>query len=83
MVDTRLRLEWDYIGERVGGRELLLCTSDLATREEMRMKKSRKLVMVLLVAMVMTLSVATTAHADVGDAVDDWTAYLCYYFEAC
>ena len=47
------------------------------------MKKSRKLVMVLLVAMVMTLSVATTAHADVGDAVDDWTAYLCYYFEAC
>ena len=49
----------------------------------MRTKKSRKLVMVLVVAMLMTLSVATTAHADVGDAVDDWTAYLCYYFEAC
>jgi hypothetical protein len=77
--DTRLRLGWEYIGER----ELSLCTADLAAGEEMRMKKSRKLVTVLLVAMVLTLSVATTAHADVGDAVDDWTAYLCYYFEAC
>jgi hypothetical protein len=70
---------WEYIGER----ELLLYTAALAAGEEMRMKKSRKLVMVLLVAMIMTLSVAATAHADVGDAVDDWTAYLCYYFEAC
>ena len=78
-MDTRLRLGWENIGER----ELLLCTVDLATREEMRMKKSRKLVTVLLVAMLMTLSVATTAQADVGDAVDDWTAYLCSYFEAC
>ena len=38
-----------------GERELLLCTADLASGEEMRMKKSRKLVTVLLVAMVMTL----------------------------
>ncbi len=60
-----------------------MCTADPATREEMRTKKSRKLVAVLLVAMAMTLSVATTAHADIGDAVDDWTWYLCYYFEAC
>jgi hypothetical protein len=78
LVDTRLRLRCEYIGER----ELLLCTADLAAGEEMRMRKSRKLVTVLFVAMLMTLSVATTAHADVGDAVDDWTAYLCYYF-AC
>ena len=49
----------------------------------MRMKKSRKLVAVLLVAMAMTLSVATTAHADEGDAVDYWISYICYYFESC
>jgi hypothetical protein len=47
------------------------------------MKKSRKLVAVLLVAMAMTLSVASTAHADEGDAVDYWISYLCYYFESC
>jgi hypothetical protein len=47
------------------------------------MKKSHKLVAVLLVAMAMTLSVATTAHADEGDAVDYWISYLCYYFESC
>ncbi len=58
--------------------------SPAATREEMRMKKPRKLAAVLLVATAMTLSVATPAHADIGDAVDDWTWYLCYYyFEAC
>jgi len=66
-----------------GERTIIVYRRSLAAGEEMRMRKSRKLVMVLLVAMVMTLSIATTAHADVGDAVDDWTAYLCYYFEAC
>jgi hypothetical protein len=78
--DTRLRLGWEY---NRGERTIIVYLRSSGGREEMRMKKSRKLVMVLLVAMVMTLSVATTAHADVGDAVDDWTAYLCYYFEAC
>ena len=47
------------------------------------MKKSRKLVAVLLVAMAMILSVSTTAHADEGDAVDYWISYICYYFESC
>lgn len=48
------------------------------------MNKPRKLAAVLLVATAMTLSVATTAHAaDIGDAIDDWTWYLCYYFEVC
>ena len=47
------------------------------------MKKSRKLVAVLLVAMAMTLLVATTAHADEGDAVDYWISYICYYFDSC
>jgi hypothetical protein len=47
------------------------------------MKKSRKLVAVLLVAMAMTLSAATTAHADERDAVDYWISYICYYFESC
>jgi ABC-type glycerol-3-phosphate transport system substrate-binding protein len=47
------------------------------------MKKSRKLVAVLLVALAMTLSVATTAHADDGDAVEYWVSYICYYFESC
>jgi hypothetical protein len=47
------------------------------------MKKSRKLVAVLLVALAMTLSVATTAHADDGDAVEYWVSYICYYLESC
>jgi hypothetical protein len=36
----------------------------MTTREDRRMKKSHKLVAVLLVAVVTTLLVATTAHAD-------------------
>jgi type IV secretory pathway VirB2 component (pilin) len=43
----------------------------------------RKLVAMLLVAMAMTLSVATAAQADAGDAAKDWTAYVCDQFELC
>ena len=53
-------------------------------RAEGMMKKSRsKLVAIILVAMAMTLSAATTAHADAGDAVEYWTSYVCYYLGFC
>jgi hypothetical protein len=52
-------------------------------REKRRMKKSRRLVALLLVAMVMTLSVSTVAHADAGDAAEDWASHVCYYFGFC
>jgi len=42
------------------------------------MKKSRKLVAMLLVVTALTLSAATPAHADAGDAVAEWTSYICY-----
>ena len=47
------------------------------------MKTSRKLVAILLVAMTMTLSAATTAHADTGDAVENWVKYVCDQLGAC
>jgi hypothetical protein len=47
------------------------------------MKKSRKLVTLLLVAMVMTLAVSTVAHADAGDAAEGWASYVCYYLGYC
>ena len=50
---------------------------------EERMKKLRKLVVMLLVVVAMTLSVATTAHADAGDAVEKWTSYICYSLGFC
>jgi Skp family chaperone for outer membrane proteins len=52
-------------------------------RAERRMKKTRKLVAIVLVAMAMTLSAATTAHADTGDAVEDWAKYVCYQLGVC
>jgi hypothetical protein len=47
------------------------------------MKKSHKLVAILLVAVVMTLLVATTAHADAGDAAEEWSVWVCDYFGVC
>jgi type IV secretory pathway VirB2 component (pilin) len=47
------------------------------------MKMLRKLVAMLLVAMAMTLSVATTAQADAGDAAKDWSSYVCEQLELC
>ena len=47
------------------------------------MKILRKLVAMLLVAMALTLSAATPAHADAGDAVEDWASYACYYLGWC
>jgi type IV secretory pathway VirB2 component (pilin) len=47
------------------------------------MKILRKLLAMLLVAMALTLSVATTAQADGGDAAKDWTSYVCYQLEVC
>ena len=63
--------------------KVLLGHVDLVTREERRMKKTRKLVAILLVAMAMTLSATATAHADAGDAAEDWTSYICYYLGFC
>ncbi len=47
------------------------------------MKKSRKRVAILLVAMTMALSVGTPAHADTEDAAEDWVTYLCYLLGSC
>jgi hypothetical protein len=47
------------------------------------MKKSHKAVAILLVAVVMTLLVATTAHADAGDGAEEWGAWVCYYLGYC
>ena len=47
------------------------------------MKKSYKLVAILLVAVVATLLVATTAHADGGDAAEEWSEWVCDYLGVC
>jgi hypothetical protein len=47
------------------------------------MKKSRKLIVGALVVMGLTLAVATTAHADAGDAAEDWATYVCHYLGFC
>ncbi len=48
------------------------------------MKKSHKLVAVLLlVAVLTTLLVATTAYADAGDAAEEWSAWVCEYLGVC
>ncbi len=47
------------------------------------MKKSHKLVAILLVAVTTTLLVSTTAHADAGDAAEAWSAWVCEYFGYC
>jgi hypothetical protein len=47
------------------------------------MKKSYKLVAILLVAVVTTLLVATTAHADAGDAAEVWSEWVCDYLGVC
>ncbi len=53
------------------------------TREAIRMKKSHKPVAILLVAVVTTLLISTTAHADAGDAAEAWSAWFCEYFGFC
>jgi hypothetical protein len=55
----------------------------MTTREDRRMKKPHKLVAILLVAVVATLLVATMAHADAGDAAEEWSVWLCDYLEVC
>jgi hypothetical protein len=47
------------------------------------MKKTHKLVAILLVAVVTILLVATTAQADAGDAVEEWSVWFCEYLGAC
>ena len=47
------------------------------------MKKSHKAVAILLVAVVTTLWVATTAHASAGDEAEEWAAWICYYLGYC
>jgi hypothetical protein len=48
------------------------------------MKKSHKPVTILLlVAVVTTLLVGTTAHADAGDAAEEWSLWVCEYFGFC
>jgi type IV secretory pathway VirB2 component (pilin) len=47
------------------------------------MNESRKLVAVMFVAMAMTLLAGTTAHADAGDAAEEWSEWVCEYFEFC
>jgi hypothetical protein len=47
------------------------------------MKKSHKLIAILLVAVFTTLFAATTAHADAGDAAEEWAAWVCVYFGFC
>jgi hypothetical protein len=55
----------------------------MTRREDRRMKKSHKLVAVLLVAVVATLLVATTAHADAGDTAEEWSVWVCGYLVVC
>ncbi len=47
------------------------------------MKISHKPVEILLLAVVTTLLVATTAQADAGDAAEAWSAWVCEYFGFC
>ena len=44
---------------------------------------SHKLVAILLVAVVTTLLVATTAYADAGDAAEEWSVWVCGYLGVC
>jgi hypothetical protein len=55
----------------------------MTTREDRSMKKSHKLVAILLVVVVTTLLVATTAHADAGDAAEEWSVWVCGYLGVC
>lgn len=52
-------------------------------REAKQMKKSRKLVVMVLAAMTLTLSVATPAHADTKKAAEDWASYICSTLSLC
>lgn len=47
------------------------------------MKISRKQVAALLVAVLSTLVVATTAHADAGDKAEEWSGWVCEYLGVC
>ena len=47
------------------------------------MKKAHKPVAILLVAVITTMLAATTAHADAGDAAEEWGAWVCVYFGFC
>lgn len=47
------------------------------------MKESHTLVAMLLVAVVMTLLVATTAYADAGDGAEEWSWWVCGYLGVC
>ncbi len=47
------------------------------------MKKSRKRAAILSVAIIMSLSVASPAHADTRDAAEGWAAYLCSQLGFC
>ena len=49
----------------------------------MRMKKSHKLVAVLLVATLIMPLAATTTYADAGDAAEKWSAWVCEYLGVC
>jgi hypothetical protein len=55
----------------------------MTTREDTRMKKPHKPVAILLVAVVTTLLVATTAYADAGDAAEEWSVWVCDYLGVC
>ncbi len=44
------------------------------------MKASRMLLLMLLVMMVTSMSIATSAYADVGDAAEDFAYYLWEYY---
>ena len=55
----------------------------MTTREDTRMKKAHKLVAILLVAVVTTLLVGTTAYADAGDAAEEWSGWVCDYLGVC
>jgi hypothetical protein len=55
----------------------------MTTREDTRMKKAHKPVAILLVAVVTTLLVATTAYADAGDAAEEWSGWVCDYLGVC
>ena len=47
------------------------------------MKISYKLAAILLIAVVTTLLVVTTAHADAGDAAEEWSVWVCDYLGFC
>lgn len=53
---------------------------EIQRREGSGMKTSRMLVLMLLVMMVTSMSIATSAYADVGDAAEDFAYYLWEYY---